>query len=71
MSVTISVRVDEEVKNEIEAMGYKPGEYIRRILIAELKKERGNEALSWLSEHRLKRKGKPSEELIRADRDSR
>lgn len=71
MSVTISVRVDEDVKNEIEAMGYKPGEYIRRILIAELKKERGREALSWLREHRLKSKGIPSEELIRADRDSR
>jgi hypothetical protein len=71
MSVTISVRVEEEVKDEIEAMGYKPGEYIRKILIAELKKERGNKALTWLNEHRLKSKGKPSEEIIREDRDSR
>ena len=71
MSVIISVRVDEDIKNEIETMGYKPGEYLRKILIAELKKERGREALSWLSKNRLKSKGKSLEELIRADRDSR
>ncbi len=40
MSVTISIRVDEEIKTEIEAMGYKPGEYMKNILIRELEKER-------------------------------
>ncbi|UCF08180.1 MAG: hypothetical protein JSW28_00360 [Thermoplasmata archaeon] len=70
MSVTISIRVGDEVKKEIEELGYKPGEYLKKILLQELRKERGREALSWLSEHKLKSRGKPSEELIRADRDS-
>jgi hypothetical protein len=71
MSVTISIRVDDEIKRNIEELGYQPGEYLKKILIRELKKERARKTISWLKTHRLKTKGKPTEELIREDRDSR
>ncbi|UCE37567.1 MAG: hypothetical protein JSW00_19290 [Thermoplasmata archaeon] len=71
MSVTISIRVDEKIKESIEEMGYKPGEYLKEILIRELKKERARNTLSWLKTHRLKTKGKSTEKQIREDRESR
>ncbi len=71
MSVTISVRVDDEVKKEIEELGYTPSEYIRKILMQELKKERSRRAVMWLKAHRLPAGEKSVEEEIREDRDSR
>ena len=71
MSVTISIRVDEEIKQEIEALGYNPGDYLKKILVQNLKKERSLKALAWIKKHRLDVKGKPAEELIREARDSR
>ena len=71
MSVTISVRVDEDVKRQIEALGYTPSEYIRHILVRELKKEHSQKAITWLEHHRLSAGEKPVEKEIREDRDSR
>jgi hypothetical protein len=71
MSVTISIRVDDEIKENIEELGYKPGDYLKKILIQELKKEQSKKALLWLKKHRLKTIGKTAEELIRKDRDSK
>ena len=71
MSVTISIRVADEIKQEIEALGYNPGDYLKKILVQNLKKERSLKALAWIKKHRLDVKGKPVEELIREDRDSR
>ena len=71
MSVTISIRVDDEIKKEIEELGYTPSEYIRKILIRELKKEHSRRAVAWLKAHRLPAGEKPVEEEIREDRDSR
>jgi hypothetical protein len=71
MSVTISIRVDDDIKQNIEELGYKPGVYLKKILIQELKKEKSKKALAWLKQHRLKTKGKTAEELIRKDRDSK
>ena len=71
MSVTISVRVDDDVKREIEELGYRPGEYLKRIIEEELERERSRRALEWISEHRLEPDGPPVEQLIREDRDSR
>ena len=71
MSVTISIRVDQDIKQNIEDLGYKPGDYLKKILIQELKKERSKKALAWLKKHKLKTKGKTAEELIRMDRDSK
>ena len=64
MSVTISVRVDDEIKQRIEELGYLPGEYLKKILIRELKKDRAKKTLSWLKKHRLKTEGKATEEQI-------
>jgi hypothetical protein len=69
MSVTISIRVDDEIKKNIEELGYQPGEYLKKILIRELKKERARKTMSWLKKNRMKTQGKPVEELIREDRD--
>jgi hypothetical protein len=71
MSVTISIRVDEDIKQNIEALGYKPSDYLKKILIQELKKERSKKALAWFKKHRIKTKGNTAEELIRKDRDSK
>jgi len=71
MSVTISVRVNDEVKKKIEELGYTPSEYIKKILIQELKKERSRRAMAWLKAHRLPSGEKSVEEEIREDRDSR
>ncbi len=71
MSVTISIRIDEEIKQGIEDLGYQPGEYLKRILIRELKKERARNTLAWLKKNRLKIKGRSAEALIRKDRDLR
>ena len=71
MSVTLFVRVDDEVKKEIEELGYTPSEYIRKILIRELKKEHSRRAMEWSKARRLPSGKKPVEEVIREDRDSR
>lgn len=71
MSVTISVRVNEEIKKEIEELGYKPGEYIKMILENELQKERAKRAISWLKAHKLPSGKKTVAEEIKEDRDSR
>ena len=68
MSV-ISVRVDKEVIRQIEELGYTPSEYIRQILIRELKKERSQKAIAWLETHRLPGGEKLVEEEISEDRD--
>ena len=69
MSVTISIRIDDDIKQRIEELGFKPGEYLKKILAQDLKKERSKKALTWLKEHRLKTIGTTAEELIRKDRD--
>ena len=71
MSVTISIRIEEEVKTEIENMGYKPGEYVKMLLERDLSKERTRNALKWLKENMLPEGGENAEDMIRRDRDSR
>ena len=71
MSVTISIRVDDEVKKEIEELGHTPSEYLKNILIQELKKGRSRRALTWLRAQQLPSGEKSVEEEMREDRDSR
>ena len=71
MSVTISVRVEDDIKNDIEDLGYKPGEYLKMILYQEIQKEKSKKALQWLKDHRLNTDGTTVEDKIRKDRDSR
>ncbi len=69
MSVTISIRIEEELRDSIEDMGFTPGEYLKMILIKELKKERARRTTDWLKKNRLEGHAKSSEDLIREDRD--
>ena len=71
MSTTISIRVDEEVLKAIEDLGYKPGVYVKKVLLKELRKDRARSALDWLWKNRLPPGKKSSAEMIREDRDSR
>jgi len=63
--------VEDEIKQDIEELGYKPGEFLKKILTQELKKERSQKALAWIKKHRLESAGRTAEEMIREDRDSR
>jgi len=71
MSETLSVRVEDGVKEEIEALGYAPNTFLKKILLRELKKEKARRALSWLKENRLEPGETSVEDIIREDRDSR
>ena len=71
MSVTISIRVDDDVKEAIEDLGYNPGEYVKKVVLKELRKERSLAALNWLKKNRLPPGKKSGVEMIREDRDSR
>ncbi|UCH88218.1 MAG: hypothetical protein JSV49_08105 [Thermoplasmata archaeon] len=71
MGAVISIRVDDEIKKEIEKIGYTPSEFIKKILIQELKREQSKRALGWLKNNRLKKGKKSVEDQIREDRDKR
>ncbi len=70
MSVTISVRVEDHVKREIEELGYTPSEFLRHLLERELRRERSRKALAWINEHRIPLGGTPAKRLVREDRDT-
>ncbi|MDP7078739.1 MAG: hypothetical protein QF415_02530 [Candidatus Undinarchaeales archaeon] len=71
MSVTISVRVEDHIKREIEDLGYAPGEYLKLVLERELRRERSRKALVWIKKHRVPSKGELAEQLVRKARDMR
>ena len=70
MSAVISIRIDDQIKQSIEELGYKPSEFLKKILFSELKKEQAKKALNWIKNNRIKTKGKMVEELIREDREA-
>lgn len=70
MSVTISVRVDDQVKEDIEKLGYTPGEFTKQALIKELKRLKSQNALEYFKENPLPPGDEPVEVMIRKDRDS-
>lgn len=69
MSEIISVRVDDDIKKEIESLGYTPSEFVKAIILREIRREKSKIALSWLKKNRLKRGKKLVEDQIREDRD--
>jgi hypothetical protein len=71
MSAIISVRIEDDLKEEIKKAGYKPSEFIKKILIQELEREKSKKALAWLKKNKLKRGKTSVENQIRADRDGR
>jgi len=71
MSVTVSIRIEEDELEEIRDLGLNPGELIRDLLRKELRKKRVQKTLSWLKENRVETEGTDSTEIIRDLRDSR
>lgn len=71
MSVTVSIRIEEDELEEIRDLGLNPGELIRDLLRKELRKKRVQKTLSWLKENRVETEGPDSTEIIRDLRDSR
>ena len=69
MSEIISVRVDDDIKKEIEKMGYTPSEFVKAVILKEIKRERSKMALEWLKKNRIKGGKRPVEDNIREDRD--
>jgi len=69
MSEIISVRVDDDIKKEIEKLGYTPSEFVKAVIMREIKRERSKMALLWLKKNRLKGGKKLAEDHIREDRD--
>ena len=71
MSVTVSVRLDENEIKAIEEMGLKPGEFIKELVRKELKKRRALDTLEWLRENLIDAPEPDSTQIIRELRDSR
>lgn len=70
MSVTVSVRLDEEDMESLKEMGLKPGPLMRKLLKDEIRKREALEALEWIRKHSVKTKFDVTQ-LIREDRDRR
>ena len=52
-TVVIAVRVPEEVKREIEELGFKVSIFVRMAIEEKLRRRRGEEALRWIRENRV------------------
>lgn len=71
MGSVISIRVEDDVVADIERLGFKPGEYLKRILENEIRKDRSRLALGRLRARMAPKGPEPAQTLIRRDRDSR
>ncbi|MFQ6125514.1 MAG: hypothetical protein ACE5R6_13065 [Candidatus Heimdallarchaeota archaeon] len=71
-TVVIAVRVPEEVKREIEELGFKVPIFVRKAIEEKLRKRRSEEALRWIRENRVPGKeiGFDSAEVIRRMRET-
>ena len=70
MSITISVRVEDQIKEDIEKLGYTPGDFTKRALMKELKRVKHQNAMDYFKENPLPPGEEPVEVMIRRDRDS-
>ncbi len=71
MSTVISIRIDDESIEAIRKMGYKPSDYLVRVLKAQLRLEQSRRALKWFKKNRFRADGTTGADIIRKDRDSR
>ncbi|MFO8052182.1 MAG: hypothetical protein R6V01_10885 [Thermoplasmatota archaeon] len=71
MSTVVSIRVDDETIERIRKLGYKPGEFLSKVLDEQLRLEQSRRSLEWFKKNRFKRSGVTGTEMIRKDRDSR
>ena len=51
-SKIVSVRLEDEYIEKINEMGFKPGPFMRELLIKEIQKRKRKEALNWAEENR-------------------
>lgn len=52
-TVVIAIRVPEEVKKEIEELGFKVHVFVKEAVEEELKRRRSEEALRWIKANRV------------------
>jgi hypothetical protein len=71
MSITVSIRLEEEELEMIKDMGVKPSVFIRELVRTELRKKRALETLKWLRENRIDAPGPTGAEIVRELRDTR
>lgn len=66
----ISVRLDDETEQWIRDHGHKPGTFCRLAVMKEVRRQEIDDARAYLRAHAIQG-GRPSEELVREDRDAR
>lgn len=70
MGEVVSVRIPKEVKEEIEKTGLNLYDFAKKAIIGAWKREKHEQALRWIKEHRLPPSDKRVVDLIREDRDA-
>jgi Arc/MetJ-type ribon-helix-helix transcriptional regulator len=55
-TVVIAVRVPEKIKREIEELGLEVPDFVREAIEEKLKRRKSNDALEWITAHRVKGK---------------
>jgi post-segregation antitoxin (ccd killing protein) len=71
MTVTVSVRINEEEFEQIKEMGINPSTFIRDLIRNELRKQKVRKTLQWLRENRIDAPGPTGAEIVRELRDTR
>lgn len=70
MSVTVSVRLNEDEIKALDEMGLRPGPLMKQLLRAEIRKRKALQSLKWLENNSIKANIDIAQS-IREDRDRR
>jgi len=70
--VVISVRVPEEIKKDIEKLGFEVSEFVKEAIVEELRRRRSEEAMKWIRANKVPGKeiGFDSVKTLRQTRES-
>jgi len=70
--VVIAVRVPEEIKKDIEELGFKVSAFVKEAINEELRRRKAEEAMKWIRENRVSGKeiGFDSVEILRGMRET-
>ncbi|MDY6966174.1 MAG: hypothetical protein SVM80_09470 [Halobacteriota archaeon] len=69
-SIVLSVRIPEEVKKDIENLGYEPTKFTKQAILDAIRREQSKRALEWIKANMITIEGEVSE-IIRHYRDDR
>jgi hypothetical protein len=70
-TVVIGIRIPENVKKEIEELGFKVPTFVKEAIEEELKRRKSGEALDWIRANRVgKQRGFDSVKVIRESRET-